>query len=286
MRQVKMAPSAAILSQTLKSITVTKIRELQKQRKLFNDRNNQILQAANEQDDVFDRAVQRHKKLIDLRPGRALDFRNMQRWLGQAQYDPSVPNAKLISWERELLRNQEIEGRKLELTDLYSRLLSEWIEQSANAQGDVDPSSEGSLEDSDSFEMVQSAQKEQLNQLRDKFARVVFEPLETDETEINRYLAALFDSDKGADALQKMRESIKYATCDLKGSRINRQELLWVIKALQKNDLLNEEKKSVLQEFLDDEAVLTEIEDVLNVRLSDVDTWSWDTGDEGMPVVP
>lgn len=60
----------------------------------------------------------------------------------------------------------------------------------------------------------------------------------------------------------------------------------WCVKALLKNQLLNDEKKASLNDFLKDEAVLSEIRDVLNMRIRDLKDWEWNLGDEGMPVVP
>lgn len=68
--------------------------------------------------------------------------------------------------------------------------------------------------------------------------------------------------------------------------RIDEQVLTWCIKGLLKNDLLNDEKKASLNDFLKDDAVLAEIKDVLNMRLRDLKEWEWDLPERGMPVVP
>ncbi len=48
------------------------------------------------------------------------------------------------------------------------------------------------------------------------------------------------------------------------------------------SDLLSDEKRSVLRDFLRNETLLGELADVLNMRMADLDSWSWGSG--GVPV--
>jgi hypothetical protein len=50
-------------------------------------------------------------------------------------------------------------------------------------------------------------------------------------------------------------------------------------------DLLSDEKQSILQDFLQSDIVLGEIADVLNMRFADIKNWGWDAGDDGIPVM-
>jgi hypothetical protein len=192
----------------------------------------------------------------------------------------------LMKFEKELRSRLDIKSRKLELADLYSRLLIEWIE-SPN-MGDAEFSILESTSLDDSFEVVQTVQKERLQQLREKFEQVVFEPLETSETEIHNYLHSLFKGDAGERAFKQLRGRVskmgKYMLAE--SQPFDLQNLKWCIKALLKNELLNDEKKTSLREFLQDEAVLNEIRDVLNMRYADLQNWSWSLGTEGIPVIP
>jgi hypothetical protein len=78
---------------------------------------------------------------------------------------------------------------------LYYRLLGEWtgrngkpIEQSERNDEDL----EGSFE---------HVQKCNLEKLKEKFASVVFTPLETDEVEIDNYMSNLFKDDHAQELL-------------------------------------------------------------------------------------
>ena len=126
-----------------------------------------------------------------------------------------------------------------------------------------------------------------MQQLCDKFANVVFTPYETDEVEIDLYLRDLFKGDTGAKALARLRESvgIKDELLDNK-TPFNPTVLSWCANGLLHNTLLTNEKKAVLQDFLENDTVMREIADVLNMRWTDVKNWSWDAGDEGIPVRP
>ncbi|KAK0099709.1 hypothetical protein ONS96_008206 [Cadophora gregata f. sp. sojae] len=50
----------------------------------------------------------------------------------------------------------------------------------------------------------------------------------------------------------------------------------WVINGLLRSDLLTDEKRKVLKDFQSNKAVLSEIADVLNMRIIYLDKWEWD----------
>lgn len=284
-----MAASTA-LSETLKSITVTKIKELEKQRSSFNARRHDILTAAEEGSPgpSIERLAQFHDGVSDMADGKHSNpvLGNIARWLDQARYDPSVPRARLKDIEALLRGRLDVAGRKLDLAHLYSGPLTEWIETPAVPEADVE-TLDGS-DGSDAFEVVEDSHKARLGQLRNKFAKVVFEPLATDEVEIDNYLRDLFPGDHGGRTLNDLRDEISSSGENMLSEtfRIDDQLLKWCIEALLKNQLLNEEKKASLNDFLKDESVLKEIRDVLNMRLRDLKEWQWDLGEAGMPVVP
>jgi hypothetical protein len=282
-----MTSSSSILSQTLQSITITKIQELEKQRQSYEQRKNHVLSSADDEaKDLRKKVSHLHAGVKDLDVWSYDELKNISRWLHQSNYDPSVPDEMLMKFEKELRSRLDIKSRKLELADLYSRLLTEWID-SPNLE-DTESSMLENTSLDDPFEVVQTAQKERLQQLREKFERVVFEPLETSEAEIDNYLRSLFKGDAGERAFKRLQESVKHAGESMLAEKqpFDQQSLRWCIKALLRNELLNDEKKASLRDFLQDEAVLNEIRDVLNMRYAELQNWSWNLGAEGMPVVP
>ena len=284
-----MASSQSVLSETLQSITLTKIHELEKQKEAYSFRKGQILQSAQgHSEHVRERISILLKGVENLTDSNNVhvknELHNVRRWLDQSVYDSSVPEAKLLAFEQRLRSRLDTGTRKLDLAHLYSRLLTEWI---GTTSASTDPNElEGSGSD-DSFEMVKDSQKARLEQLRDKFARVVFEPLETSERAIENYLTQLFPGDHGAKTLAILREDVaSFGKSMLSDTyRLDEQTLRWCVKALLKNELLNDEKKASLNEFLKDDAVMAEIRDVLNMRCRDLKDWDWNLED-GMPVLP
>lgn len=281
-----MASSVAALSKTLESITLTKIRELEKQRTKYEDRKNDVLQTAAGKADQRTRIRQLLKGVEDLYPGAAGEnaVRNIQHWLSQSKYDVCVPDELLQSYEETLRSKLEVQSRKLGLGHLYARLVTEWMSASA-ADASQAPDTE-----TETFEVL-DRQKERLQELCDKFEKVVFEPLETDEAQIEQYLINLFQGEKGekgAEGLNDMRTLIREYCQQLfeEKNPFDEDTLKWCINGLLAEDLLSDEKQGILREFLDNSLVLKEMADILNMRFEDIEKWDWDAGEEGSKSCP
>jgi hypothetical protein len=283
-----MALASSALSRTLQSITATKISELDKQRKSFEIRKNEIFVAVEKAaDDHYQRAHQLLLGVKELDPSSESDtvIWNIHSTLYASYYDPSTPVKVLQDIENLLRSRLDAQSRRLSLADLYSRLLTEWLVSSASSDGGPTPTMQEITSLEDSFEVIE---RDRLQQLRSKFSAVVFTPLETDEVEIDNYLSSLFKDDKGAKALERLRVEVKdHGERELKElAPFDQRSIKWCIKGLLKNDLLSEDKKVILQDFLQDEVALGEICDVLNMKYKNLKNWSWDAGEAGMPVEP
>ncbi|KAL2009640.1 hypothetical protein VTN00DRAFT_5447 [Thermoascus crustaceus] len=255
MSTMSSSPTESALSQTLQSITLTKIRELEKQRHAYDTRKNQIL---------------------------------AERWLDQARYDSSIPDHVLRSFEEQLRSKLEIQSRKLSLADLYSRLLTEWTNPSMTKGKDVWTSSASSSEENE-FEVVQERQNQRLQQLCDQFESVVFTPLETDEAEIHAFMRELFpDDDESTKALEDLRQRIREMSTAMLAEEVpfTEDSLAWCIKGLLTENLLGDEKQAILRDFLQNKVALADIADVLNMWYADIKNWNWHAGEERIPVMP
>ncbi|EER23699.1 hypothetical protein CPC735_050690 [Coccidioides posadasii C735 delta SOWgp] len=282
-----MAASPSVLSQTLQSITTTKIEELEKQRQKYEETKRKILDLTRDAGDSIHKRISRlHAGVKELQLLPEAELENIDRWLHQSQYDPTIPESMLVNFESELRSRLDRQTRKLDLADLYSRLLIEWINSPSSSDGDAERL-DSSMVDED-FDVVQDIQKEKLQQLREKFEKVVFEPLMTDSEDITRYLETLFSGDEGQDALKLLRETVKNHGKLLLSEKqpVERKSLKQCIQSLLKNDLLNDQKLATLGEFLHDDTVLDEIANVLNMRYANLGNWSWNVGGKGMPVLP
>lgn len=295
-----MSSSRSMLSQTLQSITTIKLRELQKQRNSFDGRKAKILAQVNEATDeqrkirlLLEGIAKLHasnteRKLEDI-PDFELDgitghlpLSNIRRFVEQSRYDPSIPASKLDEFQVQLHEILNQKSRKLEYAGLYSRLLTEWL--SSDATTVTETSDTASLDED--FEIVEK-QKERLHQLSEKFESVVFTPGDVDVEQIQEMLQTLFATEDAAKALGTLRQRISefgYHLAD-EPKPFTRDVLQWCIRGLLQSDLLSDQKKNALDDFLKDKVVLAEIGDVLNMRFVDLQNWSWDA-DDGIPVEP
>jgi hypothetical protein len=276
-----MAPPASVLSQTLQSITLTKIRELENQRDKYEASKNEVLTAAARYPDNRRKRIAKLLRGVNVLYPEALEdnqVRNVQHWLDQSAYDASVPDHMLQSYEDLLRSKLEVQSRRLGLAHLYARLVTEWM---------TPPSDEPGSSEEDSFEVL-DRQKERLQELCDKFEAVVFEPLETDELEIDLYISEFFKGDKGTKSLKDLRKAIGTSGETMLGAKtpFNEDMLIKCIKGLLIEDLLSDEKQVILTDFLENKVVLGEIADVLNMRFLDIERWDWQAGENGSKYTP
>jgi hypothetical protein len=289
--------SGSVFSETLQTITTTKLEELAKQRIAFDERYAALLAAAKAEQDPLKRLIvladgtksclgvktdNSNHKSKDGRPGRVIsggtrnprletDLRNLDRFLEQAEFDPSVSAKVLEDWEKILLQYLSIQASKFQYADLYGKLVTEWLSsEKATATG-----TGGDVEMSDSFEELPGAKK---LAARTEWEKNVFEPAVVGMEALRAYLEQLFIIEKKASALaiKELRSEVEHFENSLGGpAKFNIPTLRWVIKGLQASDLLPNDKREVLKDFLSNDVILGEIGDVLSMRLSALDRWSW-----------
>lgn len=277
-----MAPQSSALSKTLESLTLSKIRELEKQRSTYEDRKTRILAAAESQPDLFARVnvILNGTKAILPHVAKQHEVTNIERWLDQQRFDPTVTDDMLKAFETELRSRLDAHSRRLSLAYLYSRLLTEWT----NAPGTGDDADIAE----DEYMVVDQRQKQRLEQLCDQFEEAVFTPFETSAEDIHAFLDSLFSDDEKMKQLDIFRNKIRKWTQNEfdKEAPFNEETLTATIGGLLREDIVSEEKQDVLKGFLKNSVALTEIADVLNMRWADLESWDWFAGDEGIPVLP
>ncbi|KAL4748484.1 hypothetical protein BDW72DRAFT_205608 [Aspergillus terricola var. indicus] len=287
-------------SQTLQHITDAKLVELSNKRRVFLKRKADALAEAEAIESpreklrvlckgvktCFDVRVQEDGRVSDpIHSNRRLviELANIDRFLKQAEHDPSISVNTLERWRRSLLGLLDIQTLKYEYATLFAQLTMEWlsVRKSPNQPGDL-PRPEG-------FEKVASAQKLESRKLWEEF---VFAPADLETNTIKVFLNDLFTSpaqlpyvseDTAAEgakattkALEKLREKVSQFEAHLtKSSQFDIPTLNWVISGLISSDLPTEKQRAVLRDFLKDRTVLTELADVLNMRLTALHSWSW-----------
>ena len=121
-----MASPTSVLSKTLQSITLTKIRELTSRRSSYETRKRNYLDKANAATDQRDRLECLLEAFKELYPGATKDrsISNIERWLTQSRYDASIPASKLAGFDQQLRGKLDIQSRKLDMAHLYAQLLT------------------------------------------------------------------------------------------------------------------------------------------------------------------
>lgn len=270
-----MGSEDTVLSRTLRSITLTKIAELEKARCSFETKKQSLLDKVNGCDTTQQKVEELLYGIEELLPSCPnVNLLGIHRFLDQSKHDNSFPQAHLDGFEVELRAALDKESRKLSLANLYSQLLTEWMDK-------ADSPSESDTDSNSSFDIVDEKQKLHLEHLCNKFEEVVFEPLKTDESKINAAFQDLFTGHGNGPDCSKDLEKLRKAM-QANGDNMRKTKSPFTIEILKlclrgtlQESLFNENKKKTIQEFMDNEVVLGEIADVLNLRYNDIENWEW-----------
>ena len=282
--------SASALPNTLKSVTATKIGELKKQRRVFEDakaaigqnvkrrkldldktqalvdgasrlENVQLLTDSDTDDDTADYS----------RSSKAGGLRNARRLLDQASVDPTFPVPAIKKIFHNISTDLDLKSVQHQHAQFFSELVTEWIsnpEEEVTAM-DTDASST-------SFEKVG---REAMHEQRAEWEKIVFNKTDIDTDTLHAYLEKLFKTHRPVlKAYDDLRRHISVFCRSLKNVELfDTNSLKVAIKGLIATDLLSEEKKAILKTFSSNKEVLKEVADVLNMRFTSLETWEWTT---------
>ncbi|KAI2633025.1 hypothetical protein GGS26DRAFT_555035 [Hypomontagnella submonticulosa] len=282
--------SGSVFSETLQEITNTKLEELSKRRSDFETAKSNILSMLEIESDPAQRLYilsQGVKTCYALKLGKygrvhnatqsrnselELELKNLDCFLAQVKYDPSVINMT-PAWEESMLRHLNTQSLKYEYASLYAQLVTEWLSTEKPSE-----SEEVDIAMAEGFEDVADTMKQDARQ---QWERSVFEPAKVDEDGLRTYLGNLFSA-QGAEAsakskaLDRIRSQV--ATFESAMSTPNQfslDTLKWAIDGLLSSGLLSDEKREVLRDFKNNSIILSEIVDVLNMRIASLQSWSW-----------
>jgi len=279
--------SSDILSHTLSSITSIKLEEISNQQATFKDGKSdllQIIEAEPNQENkirfILDH-VDNLATMGNLDDNESISLANIQKFLGQAHHDPSVSEALQKDWQNKIEKQLDIHSLRYEYASLYGRLVKEWLSASDN---------EASSSNGADFERVG---RSEMHEQRARWEGYVFKAFNTDPAAIKTYLKQLFSSNGSVNmAWLAVRSATKDFEKSMACNRLGRSSisgqaqietvhfdetsLKWVIAGLLRSDLLSDEKRKILKSFQTNKAVLAEVADVLNMRLSSLEKWKAD----------
>jgi hypothetical protein len=285
--------SGSVFSETLQGITNAKLEELSKRRSDFEITRANVISRLEEEKDplirlgilsqgVKDSYAMKTTRTGQLLPGQSrhpdleYELNNLDRFLAQSKYDPSVTPQLMRTWEESLLRYLDMLSSKFEYASLYAQLVTEWL--STEKSGPSAGEDVSMLEGVEAFEDVGDWRKKEARQ---GWEQVVFEPANVDEGALRAYFLHLFglpaqETPAKAKALLQLRSKVvEFENTMAAPKQFDSTTLTWVINSLLASDLLADEKREVLRDFMSNQTILAEMADVLNMRLTALSTWSW-----------
>jgi hypothetical protein len=296
--------TGSVFSDTLQSITTAKLTALSDKRAAFESRHSETVNSLEAQSAPLARVVTllegvKHCFGIDTETdstgGHKLqgsddqqlisDLRRLDRFLEQAKFDPSLQGRILNEWEKKLLRYLDTQSQRYQYATLYGQLVTEWLspdkrKDTAAATPSVNP------EINEDFDELPGKKR---IEAREQFENSIFTPADIDEGAVKQYLNDLFSDEDASEeqnvrkALVALRDSVQNFQVQLTGpGQFNTYTVARSIKGLLSGDLFAGEKRTVLKNFQNNDIILSEIADVLNMRMSALSTWSW--GSEGVPI--
>ncbi|KAH7414032.1 hypothetical protein DE146DRAFT_673709 [Phaeosphaeria sp. MPI-PUGE-AT-0046c] len=275
--------SGSVFSGALQAITTTKLEELAQQRAAFDKEHAELLASAEAEQDPLQRLtllVDGTKSCFGVNTGNTrgtnsarvsriasapmrqqqlgTDLNNLDRFLEQAKFDPSVSKKVVGDWEKSLRQYLSIQASKYQYADLYGKLVTEWLSSEKKTK-----SKDEDVEMAESYEELPGAKK---LAARTEWEKSVFEPAVVDVDALRAYLEHIFIQDKkaSASAIKELRTKVEQFENSLSGPA-----------QFNASDLLPNEKREVLKDFLSNDVILGEIGDVLSMRLSALSRWTW-----------
>ena len=201
-------------------------------------------------------------------------IKNWEKFLEQADYDPSISASLMEGWEKEMRKIIDVKASRFQFAVLFGELVREWLSSSGSLAGNE----EGEDED---LEHVENLDFEERDRQRKDWEELVFNPMDTDQVAITAYLSSLFGKNGETKLVEKALGKLRTTVWDFEAqmagpNHFSPTVLRWVIKGLLDVGLLSEEKRGVLRDFQNNQVILTEVADVLNMRIADLDNWSWE----------
>ena len=301
LRTTATVSSGGVFSETLQEITDTKLDELSKRRKAYELQKSDLLSSLQlEHDPIIrlERLSTGTMRCLGIRvnaSGRVthgfnknasleIELTNLGRFIEQARHDPSVSMDMISTWEKSLLHQLDTQSLKYAYASLYGQLVMEWLSSDKGAEAEIagGPGAEEDVEMTGGFEDVDNARK---LESRANWEKMVFHPADVHTSKLEEYLENVFavkgwKRNSGAvKALEELRRSVAgHANMMSNTSQFTPSSLRITMQGLLMSDLLSDERRGVLMGFLGNNVILSEVADVLNMRMAAFDTWSWGSG--------
>jgi hypothetical protein len=206
-----------------------------------------------------------HEEILGL---AGLSAPNIQRFIEQSEKDASVSPVYFRNVENKFRSGLRAQAIKYEYATLFSDLVTERSSEQPNSVDDQ------------SFEAVG---RREMQEQRKEWESLVFQPLKLDQKHILNALEKTFGSPEAVQSLDKLRKSMD-ALCHelLEPSSVNVYQMKQIVNGMISSDLLADCQTAILKQARTSPTWLSEMADVLNLRLASIERWNWET--EAMPL--
>ncbi|KAF9881217.1 hypothetical protein CkaCkLH20_01367 [Colletotrichum karsti] len=264
--------SSDVLSQTLFTITNVKLDQLDKQKAAYESSKRALLdEAASEGNDrtraqLFIEKAKTLPAMSKIGNGSLISIDNLKRFVQQSEYDPCISASFIRDCEKAVSQELDVESAKYRFAELYGKLVNEWI-------------SAGKSDDQNSESGFVPVGRQEMHEQRATWEGYVFHAKETDGDAIKEYLERLFCSsskDVKRAFVDLRLDVVKFQKWWDEQTHFNEDSLGNTIRGLLRTDTLTDQKRTILNDFLNNKVVLREIADVLNMRMQTRQKWSWD----------
>ncbi|KAK6534598.1 hypothetical protein TWF281_005906 [Arthrobotrys megalospora] len=260
------------LSETLHAVTRIKLDQLAKQTSSYESAKRVLLDKADDELDSRKRirllidGAEKLPTMTSLKDNPILSLENLRKFTIQSERDPSVSEDFLTDYEKTIRDELSVQSNKYAFATLYGQLVNEWISASkvSTSEAGVDWVPIG---------------REEMHKQRAIWENYVFTAKEVNTDALKAYLEELFTNNPSKEvrlAFEDLRERVRKLQEYWNNDPFNVETVSQTIKTLLRTDVITDQKRSTLKEFLGNDVVLKEIADVLNMRMAARKSFTWE----------
>src|SRR5690242_1159910 len=205
------------------------------------------------------------------------DLTIIASYVDQAGDDSCMSDVKLLKYEEKVLEKLRKRMNRYDATSLHLTMVKEAMSATQSTQSSISGVETLFFDD---FEVVD----DKLEILWEDFEAQAFTGKDVDADALETYLINLLEEKNSGHILKKLRGSMRrYGEEVLEGEAdFEQDELEWCIMDLLKNDLVNEETKKTLEQYIQNQVAMKELLGVLNMK--SIRGWDWKNANKGLPV--
>lgn len=207
------------------------------------------------------------------------DIENLTRFVSLAKDDLSISDQKLLTFRDQVRDGLDKRLNRMDVASLHISLMRE----SMNVAHSNNPAiaANHNATSYDDFELVESEREDVMEQ----FESDAFTAKPVDATSIETFLSSLFEDKVDSHALEQLRRDMNSYGAELmaEGLETDQDSLMWTIVDLLKNNLVDPDKKKVLEDYLQSPIALRELVATLNMKT--YRQWNFRSAHDGLPTV-